>query len=433
MNGVTGAFAKTVHIVRSKGIREAVRRIQQSLRLHARLLEVAPTQKNNLTYIESHNEYLSILGPRAKPRPARFPNVVIISDTTLEQCHRYRIENKIAFLRGLGVRATFVHAEDIPNAINAIQFSSAVIFYRLSMNDAFMNYCSEAARLGVPTLYDIDDPMFDRDIIIANANVSAIDPHTREALLRDSSATRDAMVRCDFMLASTPALAEIMCLASGGKPAFVWRNVADKEALELGDEIYCANPEQQSSAVRIGYFSGSLAHEADFDVAAPAIARFMKEREDVNLLLFGHVNERSLFDDLGGRITNAAVADYSDYINAIAGCDFVVVPLVDNEFNRCKSIVRYIDAALVRVPVIASRVGDYAALVRNGETGWLVSEEEWLTALEQARDDASERQQMGLRARAFVESEYAVGSYRPDLGASLNKALLGYSCAPSRH
>lgn len=331
------------------------------------------------------------------------------------------------------MRASFADAKD-PNAvISALQLASCVIFYRSMMDSSFSFYRGEAGRLGLPTFYDIDDPMFDQDLIAQNANTDALDPFVQDALYRDALSMRRAMQSCDTMLASTPDLADRMHAASDGKPAFVWRNVADQNALDLGQHLHSRRAFRDDTPLRLGYFSGSLAHEADFDVAAAALVRLLASRDDIELVLFGHLGPRPMFDPFRDRVSKCAVADYETYLQAVAECDLVVVPLVDNGFNRCKSVVRFLDAALVQTPLIASMVGDYANLLRDGDTGWLVTDDGWDEGLREACRDASLRRDIARRARDFVETGYAVSSYSPELDAKHENLLFGGLHAPLGH
>ena len=75
----------------------------------------------------------------------------------------------------------------------------------------------------------------------------------------------------------------------------------------------------------LGYFSGSLAHEADFNEALAAIAEVMDQRLDVSLLVVGHLRERPEFKKWSNRVHREAFADYATYLELLAACDLVIV------------------------------------------------------------------------------------------------------------
>ena len=416
MHGVFGAAAKVLSLIKGNGLGAAFKRGAQTVRAHSALADNGSFGDNRICPIELHNAVLFDLGRRQTPRSPIKQRLVIIAETTLPQCKQYRIDNKIAALNAAGREAVYVNARDVSGVLTALQFASAVIFYRMQMTEIFMAYVAEAKRLGLSTYYDIDDPMFDRDAITTNDNILALDFGVRAALFRDALLMRNAMACCDCLLASTPALAQMMSAAANGKLAQVWRNVADNKALTMGAKITRTRT-SGDKRVRIGLFSGSHAHAADFDLVSEPLKRLMDEDPKIDIALVGHFQKKAALERFGSRVFARPFSDYQTYLQALADCDLVVIPLLDNEFNRCKSIVRFIDAAIVGVPVIVSPVGDYAALVRHGDLGWLAEENTWDETLGDASADAGARKKMGVRARRYIEENFSVGSYTPDLGA----------------
>ena len=53
----------------------------------------------------------------------------------------------------------------------------------------------------------------------------------------------------------------------------------------------------------------------------------------------------------------------------ISEVDINLAPLVDSIFNRAKSEIKWIEAALVKVPTVASKIGAFSDMVIDGETG----------------------------------------------------------------
>ena len=416
MHGVFGAAVKVLSLVKRKGFGAAFKRGAQTVRAHSALAGKGSPGPNRICPIDAHNAVLFDLGRRDTPSQPTKQFVIIIAETTLQQCKQYRIDNKIVALRTAGREAAYINAGDVSAVLTALQFASAVIFYRMQMTESFMAYIAEAKRLGLSTYYDIDDPMFDRGVLAANANILALDFDTRAALFRDALLLRNAMTCCDRLIASTPTLAQMMSDAADGKPAYVWRNVADTKALTTGAAIKRSRS-IGDKRVRIGLFSGSHAHAADFDLVFEPLKRLMGENPNTDIALVGYFQKQAAFEKFGSRVFELPFIDYQTYLQALADCDLVLIPLLDNEFNRCKSIVRFIDAAIVGVPVIASPVGDYAALVRHEDLGWLAEDETWGETLRDVSIDAGARKKTGARARRYIEENFSVGSYMPDFGA----------------
>ena len=79
---------------------------------------------------------------------------------------------------------------------------------------------------------------------------------------------------------------------------------------------------------------------------------------------------------------------FDDYPEALAavGAEVAICPLVDHPFNRAKSAIKFCEMAACGYPVLASPVGEYAEVIKNGKTGILVEDCDWVGMLEQGID-----------------------------------------------
>lgn len=77
--------------------------------------------------------------------------------------------------------------------------------------------------------------------------------------------------------------------------------------------------------------------------------------------------------------------DYVDWDKLpalISEVDINLAPLVNSIFNRAKSEIKWIEAALVKVPTVASKIGAFSDAIIDGETGLLATDDEWFDKLE---------------------------------------------------
>lgn len=89
-----------------------------------------------------------------------------------------------------------------------------------------------------------------------------------------------------------------------------------------------------------------------------------------------------------------------DYWRAI-DYDIMLAPLRPHPFNRSKSPLRVLEAAILGIPVIATDYGPYADFVDHGVTGLLAkSDHDWGRHLRALVEDEAMRQEMGVNARA---------------------------------
>jgi SAM-dependent methyltransferase len=120
---------------------------------------------------------------------------------------------------------------------------------------------------------------------------------------------------------------------------------------------------------RLTLFFGAFNREADWspyidvlnEVAALCGSR----------LHFSIMYDRLLFNALSAQHKSfAPLADYETYLEALGRAEISFMPLANNEFNRSKSDLKYIEAAAARVMPLASPTV-YADSIRDGETGVL--------------------------------------------------------------
>jgi glycosyltransferase involved in cell wall biosynthesis len=137
---------------------------------------------------------------------------------------------------------------------------------------------------------------------------------------------------------------------------------------------------------RLGYIC-SASHAEDWIAVNTAIHYFLDKHPDATFVVMGDVGF-----DLQGRFKPGQLEwhPWSDlreghyqYKAASLGLDVAICPLAVNEFNRCKSPLKYVEMTAFGYPVIAQKMLPYTADIVHGENGLLAgSTEEWLGALE---------------------------------------------------
>lgn len=147
----------------------------------------------------------------------------------------------------------------------------------------------------------------------------------------------------------------------------------------------------------IGY-AGSNSHQDDLLMVLPSIVKIMEKYKHVEFHIMGAI-ERSRLDiyfkkmpkDVNDRISLVgATNSYSEFPEWLAEQKWNVgiAPLVDTEFTRCKSPIKFFEYSMVGLPVIASRVYPYfmendgKPVITDQETGILVKSNQWESALE---------------------------------------------------
>ncbi len=117
-------------------------------------------------------------------------------------------------------------------------------------------------------------------------------------------------------------------------------------------------------------FFGALNRQKDWAPLMPVlneVARAVGDR-----LRFRVVYDEAFFNALETphKSFEPAMVDYASYMRELGAADINFMPLADNEFNRAKSDLKFIEAGATRVAALASHVV-YGGSIQDGKTGVL--------------------------------------------------------------
>ena len=273
--------------------------------------------------------------------------------------------------------------------------------HRLPLSQRTLPLLLAARRAQVPVAFDTDDLVWDtRDL-----HYSYLSHHyTRRQIARMllfAVRMRLLMAQVQALVVSTDYLAGL-ARAAFRKPVFVHQNALSAEQLARSEAAL--TQQRAGDGPVIGYFSGTpRVHDEDMALVAPALARTLRQVPGARLRVYGDVTLSGALagPDVAAQVERRGVVDWHHLPEAIAGVDVSIAPLVSNPQRRAKSAVKYLEAAAVGVPTVASYLEPYSAVMRHGDTGLLARDAaEWERALLLLADDAQARRQMGERARA---------------------------------
>lgn len=284
-----------------------------------------------------------------------------------------------------------------------VQECDILYLYKAGLTPQVSEAIAEARVRHLPVVYDTDDLNWDERLVdycelkryYSDAEVARFRRIFREA--------ERLMQTVDCFVASTDYLAAALT-AHFGIPAYVNTNALSQQALALAEPVYRRRiAASQRSGVTLGYFSGwPKAHEPDLAVALPAVRRVLNEIPGSRLRIVGHFERAALPVDLRNRVELAPFVPYERLFAEIARVDINLAPLVDNPHRRAKSAVKFLEAALVGVPTVASDLEPYR-LIEHGRTGMLAADEEgWYASIMALATDPALRRAMGEAARQYV-------------------------------
>jgi glycosyltransferase involved in cell wall biosynthesis len=161
---------------------------------------------------------------------------------------------------------------------------------------------------------------------------------------------------------------------------------------------------RRALGLRIGWV-GSAAHRHDLERIGPAVGEFLARWPTVTFVLGGQCvpSWATAYPRVEVHSGWWLLPAYYRFIASL-DLDGFVCPLLDVPFNTAKPCLKPLEAAMLGLPVIASRVGAYAEELTHEETALLVenTSDDWLAALTRWVEDAALRAHLSARGVAWA-------------------------------
>lgn len=359
--------------------------------------------------------------PKERNLSSDFVDVLFINGCDYSVPHpiRYRVFHQAEQLEAIGIATRIVNAWELDESY--VRIARVFVIFRCPYADIIGDFIDLAHSLNKKVFFDIDDLVIDTKYTDQIPYVAAMTGDERA--LYDDGVRRygQTLMRCDGAITTTDQLAAE--LRNYVDTVFVNRNVASEEMYYLSDRaVYERDvfPTLSEDAVKkkdrhrwklacerkaartgfsIGYFSGSITHNPDFQMILPSVVHFMQEHADVTLSVVGDLDLPGELAPFEARITRLPFSPWRRLPQLLSFCDVNLVPVEDTIFNRAKSENKWVEAALVKVPSVASNVGALADVIEDGKTGMLCdTPEQWYDALERLYADKDLRTRIAKRA-----------------------------------
>ncbi|MFS9025581.1 rhamnan synthesis F family protein [Streptococcus australis] len=298
-------------------------------------------------------------------------------ENIIPQCTRYRVLNKAEQLRKHGFAVKVVNLSDFQ--LSMAQNASHIIIYRSPISPELLRLCHLAKEYGKPVFFDIDDLVFDTvytDQLSYTQGLNSVEKGNYDAGVRNYGYM---LKNCDGAITSTNQLQEE--LYKYQSKVLLNRNLASNDLIAISSQ-YIKEYSQTSDIVKIGYFSGSISHNENFELIKPAIKQLLTKYSNVQLHIVGILDIPQDMKPFENQIVTHDYVDWDKLPALISEIDINLAPLVNSIFNRAKSEIKWIEAALVKVPTVASKIGAFSDTIIDGETGLLATDDEWFDKLE---------------------------------------------------
>lgn len=212
-------------------------------------------------------------------------------------------------------------------------------------------------------------------------------------------------------LRSTERVLEIFSLADAVVAGNQWLKEQAEErgakayALEVAEDTHRISsrpPHHEADAVTLGWL-GSISTEKYLHQLTPVLQKFFRSFPNARLVVVGGGRYRP-----EGMPVEHVPWSYDTEVSQLHRFDIGLMPLPMEDWSRGKCGGKARTYMAAGVPAVVQDIGYNQELIRHGETGFLMpdDEEDWLGTLTLLATDPKLRQSVGERARAEVETRF---------------------------
>ena len=363
------------------------------------------TELKNNKYITDSNVLIDYIVTNREFKTDTIKVGVFLEDNfdNMNACPYIRIHAPFSKLSESNDYHFFIYGQEImplldtDNMINAHIFDVIVI---QRVNPYSNNILKKAKKHNIKVVYESDDDFLD---------ISPENP-SYNYILGNFDNILKLVNNSDKLVVSTDELKNRFNKL-GLENVEIIRNYYVEDALPLKPFTFRGN-----ETVKIGYF-GTLTHDNDLELIHNVILR-LKD-------MFSKKGVSVIFEIAGASIDDSidwfnvrkipyypmSLHTFYDWLGKNSDWDIGIIPLVDNNFNRCKSELKYIEFSALGVPVVASNINVYNEAIVDGVNGYLASnEDEWVDKLSILIEDPILRNGMVNNAHEDILKNYSLKS-----------------------
>ncbi len=316
-------------------------------------------------------------------------------DSRDHACGHYRINAPLAALADAVEIMWGIHVKGNNHTINTdgIESADLIVVQRFLPRPDTREFLDYLCSLGKPVIFEIDDLL--TQLPVSNPNY--------KWGMRGAPHIYDFIRKCAAITVSTDELKDHFSPYNDN--IYVLPNLLDAG-------LWKKPAPPSSGPVVIGY-AGTNTHGADLELLEEVLARIARHYgSEVSFTFMGCTTER--ISRLPGFRFVQFETTYEAYARKLMEIpvDIMLAPLEDNQFNRCKSNVKWLEYSACGMAGIYSDLPPYAC-VRSGETGLVArnTADDWYNAISFLIDNPDKRRQMARNAREEVMAHYTVAGH----------------------
>jgi len=230
-----------------------------------------------------------------------------------------------------------------------------VVFLRPEASAILLNLLNICEQRNIVAIADFDDLLFQPELSSTLPSVLAGRSNVAQAQ-KKCARYAEAMTLFNRFTVSTSTLAEtiqkrfaqarIHCIPNALSSDWLWRNRSIMGEQPRHNELL--------------YLPGSRSHDGDFASIKTLLSKLFSDpsQSDLKLRIIGPLSIDAELTNLGHIKTGPEWVTFNDLPQHIVNALACLAPLAITPFNRCKSHIKFIEAAAFGTPLIASAIPD---------------------------------------------------------------------------
>lgn len=289
--------------------------------------------------------------------------------------------------------------------------SADAVFLQREMSNIdiseFENWAVDWKEAGGRIFYDIDDDLLNAKELALRIN-SSIDVAQKRA-----NRIKVFSSYADVVTVSMPPLADL--LKPFCKDVRVIPNYLDEDTWWISrprpNGPDCFPKDTSGKVIRIGYI-GTQTHSQDLSIISDAVKMIEAEfKETVSIEIIGGFQPNTT--PFGQVITLPKKTEYPNFVEWLGkrvNWDIGLIPLVDDQFNRSKSYLKFLEYSALNLAIICSDVQTYASIAKH-EQNCLVAKNttlDWYGAIKRMILDKKLREKLAAQSHHDVSSQHTI-------------------------
>lgn len=357
----------------------------------------------------SKHQWAKLVDSLARPR------LLIISGCGGDS-RRYRANHLGEIVRHMGGDAMVIDLKSkfLDDVRGMVQHVECVVFHRCAFGSTVQEVLREARRRGKLTLFDTDDLVF--DVYAHPKNDPGVAKFGRGQAVAEQFQT---MQSCHRIITSSRYLKDRV--SALGLKATTLRNGFSAGMLSASR---ATTLRRAGGEVILGYASGTPTHDRDLTLIEDTLLWVLSRYNHVAVHLMGHIHKTQRLAHFGTRVQRRPFVSWQNLPQRLRDVDINLAPFCDDSvFSRGKSALKYMEAALVAVPTVASPMPEYMLAIDSGKNGLLAANTAgWRNHLQFLIEGEAERVAMGQAAQRSVLQKDSLAQRAAVLHKILKKA-----------